>query len=739
MNPTRVRASNYRTFSDLDLELPEGLAAVIGENGAGKSSIVNLVDVALFGPQEPFRTLADYLTADGDDTEVMVELTFEHAGELYRARRGYSARGQGKTTLDLEKARALGVAEGFADDWESLTLGKAKETQDLLERTIGQTRATFRASSFLAQGDGGAFTEAKPAERQAILADALGLDIWAALKDLASRDRRASERTLDGLTSRLEALRTETDGEDATREEAARVAVGITNGDLAIVNAEKELERIAATVAEAEARETNRRAAKADVDRAHADLTAAGLISTRANVARAAIATADAEISEHVHAAATLDELMLELAGADAQRERRRAAEASLEQAVRAQRERRASFDRKIGDAVRAGEQARQLRASADSVVAAATGPDAHVCDRCAQTLGEQAAATAAASYRAEADALDAQVTTIDEWTVTERDALTTEDHRIAAIEIPSEPDDHDVRDRITAARTAAQAVADARARIAAAKPAVDADTPEHQDELGRLSRARDVAESVLAALPDTEPVDLDALRGKALTTRGTIDALRRDLDNLRAQHGRLQERLNRIDQAKATIIDLEQETTTAQADLDVLLAAEKAYGKDGIPALIVEAAAIPQIEQEANRYLDELGTSYRVELRTQRALKTGDGVADTLDIVVIDAAGSERDLATFSGGEKTRIGLALRIALAKILAHRRGASSRLLAIDEPDGLDEAGMERLRAILHGLESDFDRILLVSHVPALRDSFENVLEVVKVDGRSRVIA
>jgi hypothetical protein len=56
---------------------------------------------------------------------------------------------------------------------------------------------------------------------------------------------------------------------------------------------------------------------------------------------------------------------------------------------------------------------------------------------------------------------------------------------------------------------------------------------------------------------------------------------------------------------------------------LDLLKLAERAFSPNGIPALIVENAAIPQIETEANRILDELGTSYRVELRTQRALKT--------------------------------------------------------------------------------------------------------------------
>ncbi len=184
-------------------------------------------------------------------------------------------------------------------------------------------------------------------------------------------------------------------------------------------------------------------------------------------------------------------------------------------------------------------------------------------------------------------------------------------------------------------------------------------------------------------------------------------------------------------------IIEQREGIKTAQGELDLCVALERAYGRDGIPALIVENAAIPQIEAEANRILVELGTAYRVELQTQRALKSGDGLRDTLDIVV-HAENGARPYETFSGGERTRLNLALRIALARLLAHRRGAEVRCLCIDEPDGLDEAGMAALATVLTGLAGDFDRILLVSHHPSLRDAFEQSLEVVKDGAVSRVV-
>lgn len=101
MNPLRLTAENYRSFERLDLDLPSGTVAIVGENGAGKSSIVNVVDLALFGP--PSRNLGDYLSEDAVDEALVLCLEFEHRGERYRVRRSYSPKGRGQTRLDFEK------------------------------------------------------------------------------------------------------------------------------------------------------------------------------------------------------------------------------------------------------------------------------------------------------------------------------------------------------------------------------------------------------------------------------------------------------------------------------------------------------------------------------------------------------------------------------------------------------------------------------------------------------------
>ena len=93
----------------------------------------------------------------------------------------------------------------------------------------------------------------------------------------------------------------------------------------------------------------------------------------------------------------------------------------------------------------------------------------------------------------------------------------------------------------------------------------------------------------------------------------------------------------------------------------------------------------------------------------------------------------------TYSGGERARVNITLRLALAILLADRRGAESRLLAIDEIEGLDAEGQRQLVDVIREVAPRFDIVLVASHYGGIRDAFDNVIEVEKVDGVSRIAA
>ncbi len=145
------------------------------------------------------------------------------------------------------------------------------------------------------------------------------------------------------------------------------------------------------------------------------------------------------------------------------------------------------------------------------------------------------------------------------------------------------------------------------------------------------------------------------------------------------------------------------------------------ATGKDGIQALLIEEA-IPEIEQEANYLLSRLTNNQaQIFIESLRDLKKG-GTKETLDIKISDQAGI-RPYELFSGGEAFRIDFALRIAISKLLARRAGTALQILIIDEGFGSqDEEGLGHIMDVLHKIQDDFSKIIIVSHLPSMKDQF-----------------
>jgi DNA repair protein SbcC/Rad50 len=147
-----------------------------------------------------------------------------------------------------------------------------------------------------------------------------------------------------------------------------------------------------------------------------------------------------------------------------------------------------------------------------------------------------------------------------------------------------------------------------------------------------------------------------------------------------------------------------------------------KAFGKNGVPAMIIEAA-IPELEDSANTLLTRM-TDGRMNLRftTQREKISSEGVIETLDIEIADELGT-RSYELYSGGEAFRINFAVRVALSQLLARRAGAQLRTLFIDEGFGTqDEDGRNKLVEAITAIQEQFDLILVITHIDDLRDSF-----------------
>jgi exonuclease SbcC len=163
----------------------------------------------------------------------------------------------------------------------------------------------------------------------------------------------------------------------------------------------------------------------------------------------------------------------------------------------------------------------------------------------------------------------------------------------------------------------------------------------------------------------------------------------------------------------------------------------EAAFGKDGVPALLIEQA-LPELEAHANDILDRLSDgSMSVHFETQAAYRDRkrDDLRETLDIRISDGAG-QRPYEMYSGGEAFRVNFAIRLALSQVLAGRTGARLQTLVIDEGFGSQDAqGIQRLIETINVIRPDFAKILLISHLEELKDAFPTRIEVGKGESGS----
>jgi exonuclease SbcC len=193
---------------------------------------------------------------------------------------------------------------------------------------------------------------------------------------------------------------------------------------------------------------------------------------------------------------------------------------------------------------------------------------------------------------------------------------------------------------------------------------------------------------------------------------------------------------LETLEERKAGLLEEREALTQRIADLKQL---ERAFGKDGVPALLIEQA-LPEIEETTNDLLTRL-TNGRMSFSflTQREFKDAsrEDLKETLDMVISDSVG-ERDYEMFSGGEAFRVNFSIRLALSEVLAKRAGARLQTLVIDEGFGSqDVEGRQRLVEAINLVRDDFEKILVITHLEELKEAFPTRIEVEKTLQGSQV--
>jgi len=211
---------------------------------------------------------------------------------------------------------------------------------------------------------------------------------------------------------------------------------------------------------------------------------------------------------------------------------------------------------------------------------------------------------------------------------------------------------------------------------------------------------------------------------------------LREKLGNLKAKLVSIEKVAKEFKEIKNKKANLAQNKKLLLNKINIYTKLMNAFGKNGIQAYIIDNI-IPELNNITNDIISKV-SDFRLGIQTQKQLKSGKE-AETLDIIISDSTG-DRPYYNYSGGEKTLIDFALRIALSIILSRRSGAQIETLILDEPfSSLDAQNKMKVMSAISYVKNKFQfrKIFLITHDYELQGNCENVVEVIRDRNGSRI--
>jgi len=191
----RITLNNFRRFKQLDLvDLPVGLIGIIGENGSGKSTILEAAGWALYGTYAlTGRTEKEGVKTQGAgaDENCEVTLEFEMAEDTY------------KIVRRLHGKRAIAQAFIYKNGEDKVVAEREDGVNTYVSKLFGMDRATFFASVFARQKELDLLTSHNPGERQKIIRRLLRIDLIDSAITEIRRDNRLKKQMAENLKEML--------------------------------------------------------------------------------------------------------------------------------------------------------------------------------------------------------------------------------------------------------------------------------------------------------------------------------------------------------------------------------------------------------------------------------------------------------------------------------------------------------------------------------------------------------
>jgi len=695
MIPVKLQLHNFLSYKEpqpLDFQ-SFNLAVLSGNNGVGKSSILEAMTWAVWGQT---RAASDDELIHQGAQGMWVEFIFEHEGSFYRiVRKREVKKRAGQTFLEFQTKTSKTLLDN--EGWQSIAESTLKATNEKIINILKIPYEIFVNSSYLRQGHADEFTIKTPAERKEILSDVLELNYYEELSFKAREKTRQEEEKIKMLAFQIEDLGVQIARKNEVQDQFLKIKKEFETSS-------KKLKTLKATILKLEKQSQ-------DFE----------IINERLRILRERFVNLQKEVQDlnleqekyHQEQKTYLEQLKNKEKIISAFNEFLK-----LEKDDKTENEKFRQYSEILQELNGLQRLEGKLNDDISRINKIST------CPLCRRPMKHHEATKIAEHLRQEFAQKYGKNLKILQRKIIQINYQETRHKKIkekikALVNIRGQKQNLDLAEN--SLKNIEENLKQVMKRFGTLKKEAAKITQEgktFKERLPRLEKAN--------VLWQEKKHEEEILNTQIMGEQNRLGALRQELSQIEKQ-----ERERQV---------LEKRQTLAQEEIQNYEELALAFGKKGIQTMIIEQS-LATIEEGANELLTKI-TDGRMSLKfiTQKAKKAPtaeDELIETLEIKITDELG-ERDYEMYSGGEAFRINFAIRIALSKLLAARAGTHLKFLAIDEGFGmLDSAGRDDLVAAINSIAGEFEKILVITHLQELKDLFPTKIEVTKNENGSQI--
>jgi len=694
------------------------LIAIVGDNGAGKSSLLESVLWALYG-------WSRHSDVDGvistDRNEATVSVTCISRGQRLRVTRSRQRGKRTRLTLEVEGP------EKFEDHSGASIAATEQAIIDLVGMNANQMATTL----FAIQGDVGRFSAGmRPAERRALLEGLVGTDRFRALGNRAAEVAKRLEAASRFAEGKRIGLIAQGESLPALRERAMELKSAAQRLVEKKARAQAELEAARSAYEEAQRRlAEHRHSQKATQDARELATQELRQVRHEETEVKNQLEQARTDVSREHAAVQNLQKRLSSVPTVTQLQDAITELEARLEQLKVQQNSETLNKERQEAEVRHATAEIERLQAAHKTLRAKRAGlrQSGERCFTCGQPLSDDARHQVEASLAAEADSLDAQITDAQARLAKSNDAISMSVKSFQKLKgeiVDVEAKRSKMQRALTARVEMEQDVTARREHLASLRSVMAA----RQDALALVQQKVARLEQQLSALPEADDKTDARLQNELATLAQRLDAANakaKEIDDktlqLMSEAKAAEAEVARIEASIEQAKEMEAEVHACEHRASLAHTLAQICRQD-IPQMLL-GEIVEELGQRANDILQQLThNQLSMEITLSRPRRTDDELVDTVEVVVHEG-GHVRPYASFSGGEKFRIDLATRLGLAEVLGGGIPLEERTFVVDEGWGsLDRDGIDAVLGTIRDLSERVGRVLTITHTADVAERF-----------------